>query len=98
MTRLRAAVIDPPIKPRQRQMTKREMTTAAITLTVDRLTSGECRWIGREDIHVYCHAPLAVTPTYCVVCPDAGLPYDNWVIAVEAVRLIESALATRAAA
>lgn len=88
------------------------MTAASITAAVYRLASGECRWIGREDIHVYCHAPMVQTlmPTgrmgwqpgpasYCVVCPDAGLEdYDQWVTAREAVRLIESALVMEAAA
>ena len=25
---------------------------------IESLASGECRWIGRHDIHVYCRAPL----------------------------------------
>jgi hypothetical protein len=72
---------------------------------VTQLVSGECRWIGREDIHVYCHRPYveAMMPTgrlgwqpgpatYSVVCPDVGLEPGTWVTAREAVRLIESAL------
>ena len=23
---------------------------------IESLASGECRWIGRHDVHVYCHA------------------------------------------
>lgn len=88
------------------------MTAASRTAAVHGLASGECRWIGREDIHVYCHAPMVQTlmPTgrmgwqpgpasYCVVCPDAELEdYDQWVTAREVVRLIESALVMEAAA
>jgi hypothetical protein len=64
------------------------MTAASIAAAVHGLASGECRWIGREDIHVYCHSPMVerLMPTgrmgwqpgpasYCVVCPDAGLEY-----------------------
>ena len=54
---------------------------------IDSLESGECRAIGRDDIHVYCQHPFvetlmptgrlgwtrpAGTATYCVVCPEAG--------------------------
>jgi hypothetical protein len=87
------------------------MTAASITAAVHGLASGECRWIGREDIHVYCHAPMVerLMPTgrmgwqpgpatYSVVCPDAGLEPGTWVTAREAVRLIESALVMEAAA
>jgi hypothetical protein len=67
------------------------------------LQSGECRYIGREDIHVYCRHPLVETMTgwvrrpedarYCVVCPDAGLEYGHWVTADEAAVLVDRALA-----
>lgn len=56
------------------------------------LASGECRWVLREDIHVYCRAPMILSMTrwgregwvpgprtYSVVCPDAGLEHGNWV-------------------
>ena len=56
------------------------------------LQSGECRWIGREDIHVYCHAPLQHEPRYCVVCPDGGLEYGNWTTAAEAAAQVEGVL------
>lgn len=87
------------------------MTTSAITAAVCRLASGECRWVGREDIHVYCRRPFveAMMPTgrlgwqpgpatYSVVCLDAGMEPGAWVTAREAVRLIESAFAKEAAA
>lgn len=56
------------------------------------LQSGECRWIGREDIHVYCHAPMGREPRYCVVCPEGGLEYGNWTTAAEAAEEVESVL------
>lgn len=57
------------------------------------MESGECRWIGRRDIHVYCRAPLRQNaegcwqrsdPQYCVVCPAAGLRHGQWGTADEA--------------
>lgn len=51
---------------------------------IETLTTGECRWIGRHDIHVYCHAPLRRNAMYCVVCPEAGLEYGKWITAEEA--------------
>jgi hypothetical protein len=59
---------------------------------LERMDSGECRWIGRHDIHVYCHAPAKREPTYCVVCPDAGLEHGNWMDAPRAAKLVEKAL------
>jgi hypothetical protein len=51
------------------------------------MQSGECRWIGREDVHVYCKAPMVevAMPSgrkgwnrgprwFAVICPAAGLP------------------------
>jgi hypothetical protein len=83
----------------------------SILAAVCGMVSGQCKWIGREDIHVYCHAPMVerLMPTgrmgwqpgpatYSVVCPDAGLEPGTWVTAREAVRLIESALVMEAAA
>lgn len=71
--------------------------------------SGECRCllaIGREDIHVYCHAPMIRGMTcwgregwlpgprrYCVVCPDAGLDYGDWVTAEAAAARISEIVA-----
>jgi hypothetical protein len=59
---------------------------------IESLASGECRWIGRHDIHVYCHAPAKREPAYCVVCPDAGLEHGNWMDAPRAAKLVEKAL------
>lgn len=63
-----------------------------MTITqIKSLESGTCAWIGRHDIHVYCHAPMRRRDAgdgrwvwrpsepeearYCVVCPEAGLAY-----------------------
>jgi len=77
-------------------------------MSIEDLQSGECRYIGREDIHVYCRHPLVETmmpwgrtgwqrrpedARYCVVCPDAGLEYGHWVTADEAAVLVDRALA-----
>ena len=51
---------------------------------IEDMQSGECRWIGREDIHVYCHAPAGREPRYCVVCPEGGMEHGNWMTADEA--------------
>jgi len=59
---------------------------------IESLASGECRWIGRHDIHVYCRAPLHHEPTYCVVCPEAGLEYGEWLSAPRAAKLVEKIL------
>jgi len=59
---------------------------------IESLASGECRWIGRHDVHVYCCAPLNHGPTYCVVCPEAGLEYGAWVDATRAAKLVEEIL------
>ena len=81
------------------------MTKAQIASAVAALHTGECKWIGREDVHVYCRRPFVerMMPTgrvgwqpgpatYSVVCPDAGLAPGEWVGAVEAVRLVEGAI------
>jgi hypothetical protein len=59
---------------------------------IESLASGECRWIGRQDVHVYCRAPLHCEPSYCVVCPEAGLKYGAWVDASRAAKLVEEIL------
>lgn len=69
------------------------------------IVSGECRWVGREDIHVYCHAPLVERmqshgrmgwergpAAYCVVCPDAGLDHGNWTVAAVAIATVQRIL------
>jgi hypothetical protein len=72
---------------------------------IQSLKSGECRCIGREDIHVYCYAPCVETmmpwgrkgwirgpASYCVVCPEAGLEHGEWVDAPRAAELVEKIL------
>ena len=70
------------------------------------MQSGECRWIGREDVHAYCKAPMvpAVMPNggkawtqgprmFAVVCPAAGLTDPvAWMSLDEAADLIEDIL------
>jgi hypothetical protein len=60
--------------------------------------SGECRWVGRYDVHVYCRRPRGVEPTYCVVCPDAGLEHGHWTSADCAANTIDYLLSKRGAA
>jgi hypothetical protein len=78
-----------------------------MTITkIKSLESGEARWIGRPDVHVYCHHPMRLTTMphgregwqrvegearYCVVAE--GHDYGTWVTAVEAARLVDSILA-----
>lgn len=91
------------------------MTTDTLA-AVCRLASGECQWIGRRGIHVYCHNPMRITTIngregwlrlpenarYCVVCPDAGMPYISdycqWITAQHAASLVDAALRAAAAA
>ena len=83
----------------------------SILAAVCGMVSGQCKWIGREDIHVYCHAPMVerLMPTgrmgwqpgpatYSVVCPDAGLDAETWTTAADVARQIESILTMEAAA
>lgn len=65
-----------------------------MTITkIKALESGMAAFIGRRDIHVYCHNPMRLTmmPTgregwkrypeearYMVVCPAAGLRLADW--------------------
>lgn len=80
-----------------------------MTITkIKSLESGEARWIGREDIHVYCTNPMRLTmmPTgregwrreaegarYMIQCEEAGSLEGVWMTAVEAARLVDSILA-----
>ena len=66
------------------------MTTLASIL---RLASGQCVWIGRPDIHVYCHAPAGRDARYSVICPDAGRDDHHWTTAAEAAATIDAILA-----
>lgn len=59
-------------------------------MTLSTLASGECRWIGRHDLHVYCHAPAGREPRYCVVCPEEGLEdYEAWMPEAEAAAIVD---------
>jgi hypothetical protein len=82
-----------------------------MTMTISKiksLESGEARWVGRRDIHVYCHRPMRLVqmPTgregwqrlpedarYMVQCEHAGPLEGVWMTAVEAARLVDSILA-----
>ena len=74
---------------------------------IDGMDSCECRYIGREDVHVYCRNPLiSVTGVdgrerwerqpgaarYSVACPAAGLRYGTWVTACEAASTVSGIL------
>ncbi len=67
---------------------------------IESLASGECRWIGRHDVHVYCRAPMVETlagwqpgpATYCVVCPEAGLEHGAWVDGPQAAKRVKEIL------
>jgi hypothetical protein len=69
------------------------MTTNTIRQLLS-MVSGECRWIGRYDIHAYRHSPMGYEPQWCVCCTDAGLKHGNWVDLDTAARQIDSILAT----
>lgn len=57
------------------------------------LASGECRWIGREDVHVYCHAPVGREARYRVICPAEGLEdYESWMPLDDAERIVSRIL------
>ena len=57
------------------------------------MESGECRWIGREDVHVYCKAPQQMLPLYAVVCPAADRrECRDWMTDSQAAALIEKIL------
>lgn len=74
---------------------------------IDGMASGECRYIGREDVHVYCRNPLTRTTgvdgrvgwervpgsaRYSVACPAAGLRCGIWVPACDAVDTVSRIL------
>ncbi len=65
------------------------MTTAAIKRALVAMTSGECRWIGHEGIHVYCRRPLSQEPTYRVVTADRDYEGQPWVDAEAALAVIK---------
>lgn len=84
------------------------MTSNEIAAALYRMTSGECRWVGREDVHVYCWAPCDLVlmphgrhgwqrrqPVFKAWTSDSvGSPWDDagWVTAAVVVRQIESIL------
>lgn len=70
----------------------------SILASICGMVSGECRWIGREDIHVYCMRPMGLPATYAIACPAAGLDAETWTTAADVARQIESILTMEAAA
>lgn len=66
------------------------MTTLAKIVA---LVSGQCAWIGREDCHVYCHAPHGRNARYSLICPDAGRDEHHWTTAAEVAAAIDAILA-----
>jgi len=60
------------------------------------MESGECRWVHRHDIHVYCRHPWPRRPEdrrYAVACPDAGLAAEVWMDEDETTLTIDRILA-----
>jgi len=68
------------------------------------MASGECCWIERKDIHVYCSNPMVerMMPwgrlgwhrdpeavRFAVVCPAGGTVGQRWTTATEAAALVE---------
>jgi hypothetical protein len=89
------------------QKGKKMSSSKYIRQQIDGMASGECRYIGREDVHVYCRNPLLrITgidgrvgwerqpgaARYSVVCPAAGLRYGTWVPACEATDTVSRIL------
>lgn len=78
------------------------MTVRDIRLQLCGMESGECRWIGRHDVHVYCRNPLVQdgprwrrgVATYKIVTADEESPWVGLDDAAAAV----AAIAGRAAA
>lgn len=58
------------------------------------LAVGECRWIGREDWHVYCHGTKtrkgydASVKSYKVVTPRRAYEAQDWLTATEAAKVL----------
>jgi hypothetical protein len=58
------------------------------------LTVGECRWLIREDIHVYCHGTQTKTgydprvKAYKVVTPRRDYDAQDWLTAAEAAAVL----------
>ena len=52
------------------------MTSAERSMS--QMTSGECRWIGREDLHVYCWGPMSQPRVYKIWTIDSiGSVWDD---------------------
>lgn len=64
------------------------------------MTSGECRWVGRCDLHVYCLRPAGTAPTFKLLTaddpPDVWQP-DGWTTGVAVAVRINAILAADAA-
>ena len=60
------------------------------------MVSGESRWVLREDIHVYCMAPMGQPATYALACPSAGLDAETWTTADHIASQIQSILTSDA--
>lgn len=71
------------------------------------LESGECRWIGRHDIHVYCQHPFVETimpsgrpgwtrepgsARYSIACHEAGLSHGTWLTLAQAAAAVDKIL------
>ena len=71
--------------------------------SIEEMTSGECRWMHRHDLHVHCHHPLRRVRQpdgreawlrcdedrrYKVVCGQAG-EETGWITHDDAVRAID---------
>lgn len=57
---------------------------------------GECRWVHRHDIHVYCRHTWPRRPEdrrYAVACPDAGLDAEAWMDEEQTILVIDEILA-----
>jgi len=67
---------------------------------------GECRWVCRNDIHVYCRHPAVSVERdgqtywcrrpedrrYAIACPDAGLQCEVWMTEDETMKSVRRIL------
>jgi hypothetical protein len=67
---------------------------------------GECRWMYRHDIHVYCRHPMIAERRggrtywrrrpedrrYAVACPEAGLDCEAWMTEDELIVVLDRIL------
>ena len=76
----------------------------AIQKKLETMTSGECRWVERKDIHVYCFNPMVQrmmpwgrlgwhrdpsAAQFAVVCIAGGTVGQRWTTAIEAAELVQ---------